>query len=1756
MASNVAAAKSTAGGGVDFENDVCAWLLACMLSGEPAFEAALGPPIRIDFQTRPDGWFLDDALVTTKARATQHRVALSIKSNAQFTAASAPSEFVQYAWEQWLHIGSEIFERAQDYMGLITAPLSGAATASVSGLIEKASVADPALLPTRLATRNWTNEDERRLFSSFACPEALRGPHSVTDADTWRLLKRLRFLPHDFGDVASGSLKQTLRLCRACVRSGKMDDAECLWCLLRSIAAEYRRNAGSITRQELIERIRKSVSLADYPDHSKDWSALDARSHREATQVADAIAGRIRLPREASVDILANALATDDLVALLGASGTGKSAVARVLYERRHAAGERTIWLDAQSLDCADFGMFETALRLQYPLAELLSTATLNSPVLFLDGLDRLYAATAFRNIAMLLRMLHKDPPATRWRIVAPCQSNEWPRVLEEIQRAGFFDGAWKHVQLERLKPADLKPVRAAIPALTRLLLQARVASLLTNLKLLDLVARRVDAGAVIDESSWVGESSVAQWFWAAEIERGQDRAARGRFARLLAQSQGDQLVTSIPIDDLSGSDLAAFESLTADRICMQVPGDRIAFAHDLYGDWARLRMLLNHQDDLPTFFRGRHESPLWHRALRLLGIYLLEQDGGVDRWRALLATFRQEGLNILSDVLLEAPAFAVNARTLLDAVLPDLLADEGILLRRLLKRYLAFATVPDDRIGAIAAKAGLDPNTARATYRMPYWPYWLDVLRFLHEHRTTTLAVATDEIACMVQMWMDYTPRGFVLRSEAATLGVLLGRLALDTSDLYRGQDGRNERERLYACTLAAAQEYPDDVATIALAAAQRLSTATPPKAPEDSDVPPPGGLFGSLLPTIFVEWPEGPRARVDEAFQNVVLDNGAILELFRVRPAIAREVVLATLIEPPHEEYRNNSRRLQIIERYRWMPGFYTRGPFLACLQINFTEGLELIACLVEFAATRYNEQNIRRANEWRAEALAQGCPEADADEHITLNLRQDLTIDDGERRMSFWGDELVYGWSAGLGNPPCAIESALTALEQYFYLQLDAGQDIAEETSVVLARTQSVALLGVLCDVGKRHPVLFEGPLRLLLAAPEIYSWEITKSAKGRTHLMFGPYHRTRDLLDLAREFHGLVHRKVDLRGIAQVLVQQPAMQEYFERIRRTWQAAPRLGVNILKIQQQLTRILNPANYERREDPQHGIVLVNVEELRVQEERAGERRMMEDQMLINGFPMQCRTILDERQRLSEAQLVVLWEQWNRIRQYSLLGDKLPNGETRFGDEYANAICGGIAVFLWHRDWCSAETSRLEEILTALDRVCAAPPERQIFDSDESASTWDWVSFAAEAFAMLWAYDKSNDHWRQAVAVAVFSHRYSALKLLFGRCSEFRAVLGEDFSRLRRLALEWSYVRDRADLLKEVHPKPLQLDEAGIAQAQQELESWFEEKVTSFVNGSLGTMPADWADCDATSHFRELDAARMPWATHTRTTFHVIRCAHEWLPRLEAALDERERGDIIQFWRSALSFVIQRHRENNSGRQSHYPHEDEFWVLRCVAGVALELRENEPVELWQPIIDLLGRSHLWPSLFGRELHCHALSAARIPASYTRLVRMIIQRALTDVDGTRRWPSFEDVWDALLGVGPYACDLWELRHVTVVNELADVFELWMARVPQNHRRLAGFARWLKRPPAGSLRLRSLPWFLSHLRSNAQCELRDKEEAEDAVAVLMNVVWTEDQQRLRNDQQAFEAFRGLLGWLGTRQNQLVLELHGRIGSLS
>ena len=262
MPNQVASPKSTGGGGFVFEDKVCAWFLAHILANEPPLNPSDGHLERIDFQTRPDGWLLDDILLTVAGNDGVHRCAISVKSNTQFTSPSAPADFVRVAWEQFLGTVSPIFHEESDFMSLVTAPLSTETRDALDFVVSTAKDGDSQLLPGRYEQDGWANDIKRSLFKSFSCIPDLAKTHGLTNGDTGRLLARLHFQQFDFESPSSEAEKQAVERCRRALRSGQTEEGERLWDSLLRLSAADRPNAGHMTRAMLLDVVRHQFQLA------------------------------------------------------------------------------------------------------------------------------------------------------------------------------------------------------------------------------------------------------------------------------------------------------------------------------------------------------------------------------------------------------------------------------------------------------------------------------------------------------------------------------------------------------------------------------------------------------------------------------------------------------------------------------------------------------------------------------------------------------------------------------------------------------------------------------------------------------------------------------------------------------------------------------------------------------------------------------------------------------------------------------------------------------------------------------------------------------------------------------------------------------------------------------------------------------------------------------------------------------------------------------------------------------------------------------------------------------------------------------------------------------------------------------------------------------------------------------------------------------------------------------------------------------
>jgi hypothetical protein len=1311
-----------------------------------------------------------------------------------------------------------------------------------------------------------------------------------------------------------------------------------------------------------------------------------------------------------------------------------------------------------------------------------------------------------------------------------------------QLARVNVLPAEWRIVEVHDLNASQLEPVWDAFPALRRLSYQPRVRTLLFKPKVLDLLATRLTIGGAVDADKWVGETDLIEWFWETEVCSGPKATARAAFFLSLAEKQADNLTSATPISDFSPADLAEVGGIIHDRLCER-RDERLSFSHDLYGDWARQRILVSKGVNLRQYVEPRISSPLWHRALRLYGLQLLERSADTKEWRAAFDALGSgdHGYSIAQDLLLESAVFAADPFPILERLWPDFQANGGALLRRLLRRFLHVATLPNPLMQQIAEMLGPGHETeAATTQRVPYWPYWLAVIRFLHAHLEQVVALALGQIAKVAEAWLRRTPPDWPLRREAAELGISAAEWMLR----FKQRPGMvvvddEVDEIAYRAGLAAAQELPDRVARLALEACQRRQ----PSEQESGTGERPHKIrrrvrisnsFGSDEVEIPPPWPDGPVDRVDDAFRKTCLDTDAHYPLIMSDPCVAREVLLALMIREPREpeRYRNRfplQEHPEIESIFTWFPAFYTRGSFLFFLRNQTAEGLELILRLVNFATERW-------ADLWRKNGK----------EPPSISLR----LPDGDR--DYLGDSNIYLWYRAAPHAPNAVVSALMALEKWLYDQMDEGHPVGDTANLLLRKTNSLAVVGLLVAVGEKQPSLFIGELRPLLGVAEFHHLETARQIGGERHQMIGWTLQSETIIRLAHEWHTLPHRSTDFSTLGQYLyLNHPEVRSFLDQARTRWQArldAADSADESFAYLEKLVAVFDMVNWKTREDPEHGAVWVFQPPAALREKNEPILRQIADKQLLFSLPIRCRETLNASQALpAEA----AEELWNAAQQVSQFG---PLDESELAAVDAeDALCGVAAVLLkLQREWLKQHPERQKWCVEQITKTVQNPPKPKDLDSEFSNSDWHWDGFCAEVMPLLWAEDPDSPVLRECVALLVMSHHYESVAILFQSAANVRDRLGEEFRRLQHFMFRWAALRwERSRPGYQMEPEKRVAD----------FEARVRKEVQAFVVKSILAELPRWVDVMAKEPEEDPFSA---WFGTERTArgpgldLHVVQSAYAWLPRLDQAHSEAERAEWLNFWMESLACSLRMLHEHSleDGEVRGLPYEWDRWVFAGVARVIGECRPDEhPEEFWKQVLDLGLPSHHWVEEFLRQWFLTCLGIAPLPEGFVRQWRAMLEFAFSspkwNFESAKRYWHLEEMWRLVMGFDSLVSRMWIAAHQSLVTQMRDMYQRWVERNLTRPRSAVAFMSFLEQPAAGDILLDGLIW-LEKAAMEAGEHFWTERYVKETMASLLDNCWRSRQADLRQHQAAFKAFSDLLRRLADYQNPIALELLDRI----
>lgn len=258
--------RSTAGAGFAFEDLVAADLLSQMLLDLPIDGIGVAGDHLLS-QAGAAGWGIDDLIcVGLMVDGTEHRLALSCKSNVQVTAAGWPVDFVTAAWDLWRK--QDPFNRITDRIGLVTRGRNTAFDAIWSDLKQWCVGGDPTLAMGRINA----SQRHRRVFDSVRNPGAQDGKHP-TNAQTIALISVLEIYPLDFQLSPSSAITEAKRRCRIALLLENASEAEQLWIALVQHAETAR--LGNPTREMLAKALTKFEGDAGCVVTATGMAAID-----------------------------------------------------------------------------------------------------------------------------------------------------------------------------------------------------------------------------------------------------------------------------------------------------------------------------------------------------------------------------------------------------------------------------------------------------------------------------------------------------------------------------------------------------------------------------------------------------------------------------------------------------------------------------------------------------------------------------------------------------------------------------------------------------------------------------------------------------------------------------------------------------------------------------------------------------------------------------------------------------------------------------------------------------------------------------------------------------------------------------------------------------------------------------------------------------------------------------------------------------------------------------------------------------------------------------------------------------------------------------------------------------------------------------------------------------------------------------------------------------------------------------------------
>lgn len=1734
--SEIASSKQTGLGGVTYEDKVNAYFMACLFSEAPPFNKDFGLIEKIKLQTRADGWLFDDALLSLNAAGSEKRIAVSVKSGQQFTTNGIPAELNNLLWQQYLKDQDAVFNADSDSLCLIEPPLSPNLSTDLNTLLNQAYQQEPGDLYSRKNVAGFTSETRRKIYDSFQCPADLTAKYNVLPQQTDVLLKHFLHHQMDFEAVNSLSEKSTIELCRRILKDKQIDKAISLYETLCRFPREQAPAGGYADREKLIQLLRGQFQLEDFPSYSGDWKKLEQYTKAKLEVILDNIGNRVSFVRDDVVREIDSRFAANKAVIVHGISGGGKSAIGKHLAERK-MKDSKVIWLDSSDFEVLSL---ENSLGLTNSLKELITHTTTSEAYLIIDGVEKFYTPYQQQRLAALLNTILNQTD-TPWKILLLCPSDNLSWMLEMLHRNNLNPSLFFQLVIENLTDEEIRQLTDTYPRLSLFLFNDKLRTLLNNLKLLDKLIFNIDTIA-ITKGQYLGETELIDFIWDEDVVKTENGIQKGAFIKILAEKQADSLALSVSGSEFSIAEIAPAGDLVKSNF-IKYQNERFSFTHDLYGDWARYKLLLSMSEKFLSFLELKHlSSPLWTRAVRYYSIGLLEKESGDDKWKETFHLFNTKTSQhiIIQDLLLEALFFSNNALDYLEKHKDFLFENKGKHFKRLINLFQLRGTTANPSILEIAKEIELSESTAVGIDRLPIWNYWPDVMYFIHSNLEQAIELDYIGVSKLVYTWLKHTPSHFLLRREASDIAIHIAR-KISSGKTYI----KDEIEKpIYEAMMLGFEENSEEIKKLCLTLCNRIKPEPPAIEGSGTDPKPlikpaPVSIMDMLAipkrgPT---KWEDGPYESVDSAFQSVCLDTQALLPIIRNDPALATEILLAVLIDEPKQRYFESNYRddYSIHEPLRWYPPFFNRGPFLNYFRINPIEALKFTLKIVDFATDRVLEENKH--------------------EGIT---GEGITVDYEGQKKLYKGDQSVFCWHKDIGRAPHSLVSILMAFEQFLYEEIEKKKPIEEYVRFAIKNTNSLAIAGLLLVVAKISPQLYSSELRHLLPVYEFYPWDLHTG--GHDHFtLWGDL--PRPWYTQAEKWKNRKHRFFPLKdAILNYWLLDKDLQKEYESITKQWEK------QLTKIQDEgyssvyLMQIIPQFRLENWELKQtdSGMEVYYKEPTAVAEYLKPGRESSLETLYDGNFAFRSDQLIKEKATITLEEAEEIWDKLQKF--ISILDAKDADNDsdwTGWASPYTNITAAMAALIHFKTSWIDVHP----EYYSSIKEFCVTLINKEIKKNNEfdrPGTNHDWNIFLAMIAPKLWQDDEKDLNCRTLMAGVCLQFTNETVQKLFSETSKLIQWSEPSFIQLQNLILRFS---------AEYHKF------AGNRRSGEvSFQPTKEQLVKAYREDTISRKPEDWSELRAKEkkktkgkryqqNFDTHDDFTRDAGLHTEVIKHIF----DALPDLKSARSQAERSHILYLFKQAITQVVYELGEikESSKEIDQYPDKFNLLVVQKVPWViALLNDEEQPDAFWKPIFSYGYIAQRWI-----DIYCTHFFLANIqkPERYDKMVRLLEQMVefakINLAWQTKHIKRSEDFRLCVIGMQTNLITIWTDDFSTFMEKAGVIYRNWFLKNKINPFAVSALLDFVI-TRSGEFIIKDAFVIFKAFFGLGQLYAQSKSPAgyvfigtpnhDRKLATVLDYIWKNKKSILKSDKSCFKIFRDLVEYLVAQKNTAAIELQNEL----